>query len=299
MNNKETDRGDQMNLSALRYLAISGLRGFFRFLAFCGLVIRKRAFLLLAGLFVGLCVAMIYYYFAQTKYYQASMIVASTRLPKKTYAGIINQLNSLARSGSSDKLAAEMEVPPDVAGNILYIDTRNMADEPLESDTSSKLGESFQVLFGVRQNTLADSIQGALINYLNNLPYLKKLTEVEKVSNSIKLNFILGELNKLDTLESTYNRFLGSSKISATFYNDNIDPAKIYEQSAKLLTALQDARKDVYVDSAAVSLVDHIKTANTTSSKPLRVLMLIVGFAGLVAGFLLGLMIETRKRLLP
>src|ERR1700730_192760 len=125
MTNKETDRADQMNLSVLKYLVISIMTGFFRFLSFCGTVIRKRAIYLLSGLFLGLFVAMLYYYVAQTKYYQASMIVASTRLPKKSYAGIISQLNSLAQSGSTDKLAAEMQVPPTVAANILYIDTRN------------------------------------------------------------------------------------------------------------------------------------------------------------------------------
>ncbi|HTR28132.1 MAG TPA: hypothetical protein VMH27_02615 [Puia sp.] len=299
MNNKDTDRADQMNLSVLKYLVISVLTGFFRFLSFCGAVIRKRTIYLLSGLFLGLFLAMFYYYVAQTKYYQASMIVASTRLPKKSYAGIISQLNNLARSGSTDKLAAEMRVPATVAANIVYIDTRNMLDEPLEADTSSKLNESFQVLFGIRQNALADSIQSALISYLNNLPYLKKLTEVEQGTNRIKLDFLESELNRLDSLEGLYNRFLATSRVSSTFYNDAIDPAKIYDQSGRLLTALGEVRREIYVDSSAVSLVDHIKTANTTRSKSLSMLMIILGFGGLAAGFLLGLMIETRKRLLP
>jgi hypothetical protein len=299
MSNKETDQADQMNLSVLKYLGTSVLSGFFRFLSFCATVVRKRKFYLLSGLFLGLFVAMLYYYVAQTKYYQASMIVASTRLPKKSYAGIINQLNYLARSGSTDKLAAEMQVTSGVAANILYIETRNMLDEPLESDTSSKLNEPFQVLFGIRESAFADSIQGALINYINNLPYLKKLTAVEEAGNKVKLDFIEGELNRLDSLETIYNRFLSASKVSTTLYNDAIDPAKVYEQSAKLLKTLDETRRAVYVDSSAVSPVDHIKTANTTRSKSLSVLLVLIGFYGLLAGFLVGLMIETRKIVLP
>ena len=89
-----------MNLSALRYLVISSLRGFFRFLTFCTLVLRRRKFIVLTGLFLGVFAAMFYYYFAQTKYYQASLMVASTRLTNRSYAGIINQLNVLAKSGA-------------------------------------------------------------------------------------------------------------------------------------------------------------------------------------------------------
>jgi hypothetical protein len=299
MNNKDFDREDQVNLSALKFLVTSFLRGFFRFLSFLTMVARKRKFIMLTGLFLGLFFAMFYYYLAQTKYYQASMMVASSRLPNKAYAGIISQLNVLAKSGSTDRLAAELHITPGEAKSLVNFDSRTMTDEELENDTSTRLEGSFLILYGIRDVGSADTVQNALINYLNNLPYLRKLSEVERLSNTEKISRLENDLNRLDSLKLIYNKFLASSKISATFYNDAIEPAKIYQQSATLFEDMQQTRRRLYVENEAVSLIDPIKIANTTRSKSLPTLLVYLGFAGLLAGFLIGFMMETRKRLLP
>lgn len=297
--NKEIDRDDQMNLSVLRYLTISFLRGFFRFLTFSAFVLRRQKFIVLTGVFLGLLGAMVYYYFAQTKYYQASFMVASTRLTNRSYAGIINQLNVLAKSGSTDRLAEQLHLSRADAGNVLFFDSKNMQDEDLEKDTSTKLQGTFAIMFGIRNPISADTVGSALMSYINGLPYLKALTAVERINNEEQVNYIQADLVRLDSLKLIYNKFLSSSKVSATVYNDAIDPAKLFQQSGLLLTDLAEARRKLYAESDAIELIDTIKIANTTRSKSLVTLLTILGFGGALVGFLFAMMLETRKRILP
>lgn len=297
--NKEIDKDDEMNLTVLKYLTISFLRGFFRFLSFCSFVVSRRTFLVLAGLFMGLFLALAYYFFAQTKYYQATFMVASTRLTNRGYAGIINQLNVLAKSGSTNRLANDLHLSSANAGNILYFEARNLMDEELEKDTSTRLTGTFTILFGIRNVLSADTVEHALVDYINGLPYLKTLCAVERINNEEKIKYIGEDLGRLDSLKIIYNKFLASSKISATVYNDAIDPSRLFSQSAVLLTDLQEARRKLYAESNAIQLIDPIKIANTTRSKSLLELLVILGLGGAFMAFLVGLMLETRSKLLP
>jgi uncharacterized protein involved in exopolysaccharide biosynthesis len=299
MTDKDIHRDDQMNLSALAFLVKSSLRGFFRFLSFSVVVIRKWKFIVLAGLFLGLFTAMFYYYLAQTKYFQASVMVAYTQLPPRTYAGIIDQLNVLARSGSTDRLAHELNVEKRTASSLVFLEARNTKNEELEFDTATKREGTFKLTFGVRSYSAADSLQDALINYINGLPYLQTLWNVQRENNREKMDRLESDLIRLDSLKQTYNRFLSSSRVSTTVYNDAIDPAKLYTQTSITLQDLSEARRAFHADSAAVSILDPAKLAVTTRSKPLSNLLLLIGLAGMFAGYLVGLMIELRKYVMP
>lgn len=298
-NTKETDAADQMNLSALKYLTKSFLVGFFRFLSFCAFVVRRRKYMLIGAAFLGVFVAMFYYYVAQTKYYQASIVLSSSLVPKRVYGGIIGQLDELARTRSSDKLAAELDVPLPVAKNILSIESRNMMDEDLQMDTSNRLGEPFQVFIAISHNDVgSDVIEDAFVNYLNNLPYLRKILSVQQSSDSMRLEQLERDLAAMDTLKVNYNKFLAASKISATVYSDAIDPAKIYSETGGILDDIRDTRRRLLVDNVDVAPLNHIKIANTTRSKSLPILLLILGPGALLFGFLIALLMEVRNRLL-
>ena len=300
--NKEVHPEDNINISAIRSFVISLFRGFFKFLAFSAFVCRTKKLLLLTGLVTGLFLGMFYYYVAQTKYYQASMLMVDTKMPVKIYAGIIEQLNMLAKTGSIDRLSSELKVSHANAANILYFDSRNMMQEPLESDTSTKMNTTFQVIMGIRHNNSPDSIQNALVNYINNLPYLQQISRVQYESDSEKIQQITADLDKLDTLKSQYNKFIGSIRIvtptTNPVYNDAINPAQIYAQTLLLMQERERARRELYTENNAVQVVDTIKTADTVHSKSLPELLVILGGGCLLLAFLTGALIEVKKRVL-
>src|SRR5579871_2188031 len=124
--NKEVHPEDNINVSAIKSFVILLFRGFFKLLSFSAFVCRKKKLLLLGGLVTGLFLGMFYYYLAQTKYYQASMLMVGTKMPVKVYAGIISQLDMLARTRSVDRLSSELNLSHANAENILYLDSKNM-----------------------------------------------------------------------------------------------------------------------------------------------------------------------------
>src|ERR1700730_16516670 len=213
------------------------LKQFFRFLfwawAYLVLVLKRNKFLVLVGLVIGLLLGYLYYVTRPT-FYKATMIIQNNELTKKAYAEIISQLNNLAASNSINELAAELNTSEQTAANLLYVDSRNMNDDPLSSDTSTKLRQPFKVIAGLKDNAFSDTIQALLVHHLNNGPYLKTLREEQTKFYIDRLAFINSELQKLDSLKREYNHFLASSKISATFYNNAFDPAGIYQQSSIL-----------------------------------------------------------------
>ncbi|HXD77365.1 MAG TPA: hypothetical protein VN616_06135 [Puia sp.] len=297
--NRESDAADQMNLSALKYLGISLLVGFFRFLGFSGYVMRRRRFFLLACCIVGLGLGLFYYYVAQLKVYQASMVVASNYLTNKDFGGVMNGLSFLAKTRSADKLSADLHLPRSITSNILSIEAGNMEGIALQSDTSNKIGQPFQINFLIAsRNDITDSLEAAMIEYLNDLPYLHALATTQKISDSLRLTQLQRDLAELDSLKVSYNRFLGSSRASATVYSDAVNPAEIYEQTGELLDDLRDTRRRLDVDNSAVAVIDHIKIADTTKSKSLPILLAILVPGFFLAGLLLGLLMEARRRLL-
>jgi hypothetical protein len=305
--NKEVHPEDNINISAIRSFVISLFRGFFKLLAFSAFVCRTKKLLLLAGLVTGLFLGMFYYYVAQTKYYQASMLMVDTKMPVKIYAGIIEQLNMLAKTGSIDRLSSELKISHTNAANILYFDSRNMMQEPLESDTSTKMNTTFQVIMGIRNNNSPDSIQNALVNYINNLPYLQQISRVQYESDSEKIQQITTDIQKLDTLKTQYNKFISafrtvspvsSSSVYPDNYNDAFNPAQVYAQTLLLMTERDRARRELEVENNAVLVVDTIKTADTVHSKSLPELLVILGGGCLLLAFLTGALIEIKKRVL-
>ena len=288
---------DQIFIPSLKNIVKQLLVLFFGAISFFVFVAKKSKFLILGGLICGLLLGYVYYSI-KPKFYKVSMIVDFNVLTKKTYAEMIDQLNKLASTGSKQKLARELGISDEVATNILFIDAKNINNVPLRNDTSSKIRQPFKVIVALVKNDLYDSVQTAIINYLNNSPYLKRIKEEERKIYVNKILFIDRELAKLDSLKDEYNRFLSSSKISATFYNNAFNPADIYIQSNNLTNQKETILRAINIDGAAVSVIDGFKGASSSQSISLFKALGLIGGIGLLAGYLVGLLIETRKKVL-
>lgn len=291
---------DNINVSAIKSFLIGSFRAFFYFLSFSSLVINRRRWLLLTGLFIGIFLGMFYYYLAQTRYYKASMMVVGTKVPPKVYAGVLDQLNILAKTSSTDKLSAALGLTPATAHNILYFETENSMQEPLANDTSTKLNQAFEVLIGIRNNLDADSIQNAVIAYINHLPYLKNLSRIQRLDDSATVAYLESDLVKLDSLKDSYNKYLGNSKAGATIsmYHDAVNPSTVYEQGMLLIRERDRIRRELEAENDAAVLVDPITVANTVHSKSLPFLMIVCGFGGLLLGYIAGMLGEIRKKVI-
>ena len=296
MSNQQIHSEDEINLPGFKKIIKQFFYFFFWVLGFLVLVLRRNMLLILVGLLAGVLLGYLYY-ISRPNYYKVTMVVQNNELTRRTYAEIIEQLNGQAGGGTNTHLAAALNTSDQIAGKVVYIDSRTMNDAPLISDTSTRLRQPFMIIAGLSDNQGVDTIQTLLLRYLNNAPYLKTLREVQTRLYNDRLVFIATELQKLDSLKNEYNRFLASSKISATFYNNAFNPAEIYVQSSNLFNQRESTLRWLYIDKDAVTLIDGFKSPNLPHSISLLKAMLILGAAGFLIAFLIGFLKETKKKL--
>lgn len=288
---------DKIALPGLKAIIKEMLILFFRIISFVNFVVRKWKFMLLSGLVLGIILGYVYYS-TKPALYEVSMVVVYNELSKKTYAEIIDQLDRLTRTGSRQELASELKISRETAGSILSIDSKNIYDEPLLNDTSSKTRQPFKIILALSNNKLDTSLQTAIVNYINNSPYLKKLKDDQRKSFLNKILFIDKELQKLDSLKNEYTRFLASSRISATFYNNAFNPADIYIHSSELINQKETMLTSMNIDGTAVSVIDGFKITSSPQSASLLKYLFGIGGIGLFAGLILGLFMETKKKVI-
>jgi len=295
MSEQKINHEDQIYIPGIKNVIKQILGLFFWVFSFFALVANKNKLLLLCGLLIGLISGYIYYT-TKPSFYKASMVVIHSELTKKTYAEILDQLDKLTTAGSRQKIAEELKLPVELAGNILSIDAKNINDLPLREDTSSKIKQPFKIIVELKSNKASDSLQNAIINYVNNSPYIKRLKEQQNKSYIERISFIERELSKLDSLKDEYTRFLASSKVTATFYNNAFDPTDIYVHSSNLVNQKESLKNSLNIDGAAISVVDGLKVPSSPQTPSLLIYLLLFGGMGLIAGFMLGSFYEAEKK---
>ena len=100
------------------------------------------------------------------------------------------------------------------------------------------------------------------------------------------------ELAKLDTLKTEYNRFLASSKITTTYYSNDVDPSTVYKQSNDLINEKGTIVYWLSTNSKPVQVIDEFKSPVSPQSYSLIKSLSFCALIGLGICFLLGLYLE-------
>lgn len=293
MSEKNKLSEDYIALPSFEKSARNFLRFFFLLLSYLTHVLFKSKYYVLTGLLIGLLLGYVYYT-TRPVFYRVSMVVEFNELTKRTYAEMLEQLNKL--TGSTARLSSVLNISPEIAGNITSIDSRNLNNDPLREDTSTRKYQHFKIILGLHSNQIADTLEGAVVNYLNNSPFLKKIKIEQKKITVEKLEFVNGDIQKLDSLKIEYSRFL-SRPNSATFYNNAFNPAELFERSSELAKERDILKRWLAMDTAAVTIIDGFKATSSPQSISLFKSMLILGSVGFLIGYLVGFMIETKKKI--
>jgi len=217
------------------------------------------------------------------------MIAESSSIYRKTLAEMIKSLNDLVASQSYSKLASELRISDPQARQISHIEMTSLLNESLENDTSTKFNVPFKVIARIKQTELTDTFQNAVINYLDNKPLFKKVKEQQVKYYNEKLDFIDRELAKLDTLKTEYNRFFASSKITTTYYSNDVDPSNIYRHSNELFNEKGAIMSWLISDSKPIQVIDEFKSPLLPQSYSRFKLMTYGALFGLGICFLFGL----------
>jgi hypothetical protein len=294
MSEKNQLSEDYISTSGLQHGIKQFLRGFFWFITYLTIVLLKNKYIVIIGLIVGLLLGYLFYK-TRPVYYKVSMVVEFNELTKRTYAEMLDQLNNLTGPSSVPRLSKELNIPAEAASKISFIDTRNINDEPLETDSSTRKWQPFKIILGLTNISGTDTLERAVVNYLNNSPMLKKIKLEQRKITLEKLAFVNSDLQKLDSLKIEYNKFL-SRPNAATFYNNAFNPADLFVQSSALAREREILMRWLTIDSAAVSVIDGFKASAAPQSISLLKSLLIFGSVGLLLGYLIAFMRETKMK---
>jgi hypothetical protein len=296
MSEEGIKKEDEINLPSLNRIAIQFLRFVFSIVGILVNVIKESKLLLLTGLFTGLVVGFSYYS-SKTAYYEVSMIAESPSVYRKTLAEMIESLDKLITSQSYGKLAAELGISEQHAGQMNHIEMTGLLNESLENDTSTKFNQPFKIIASIKKPELTDTFQNAIENYLNNKPSFKTFKEEQTKYYKEKLAFIDAELAKLDTLKTEYNRFFASSKITTTYYSNDVDPSSVYKHANDLFNEKGAIMVWLVSDTKALHVIDEFKAPALPQSVSRSKSMLYGSLIGLGICFLLGLYMYLHRKI--
>ena len=280
MSEENVKREDYIDLPPVKKITVYFLRFIFSIVDLLFGVLKKSKILLLLGMIAGLAAGFVYYS-SRPVYFDVSMVAQSSTVLRRTLAEMVENLNRQIISQSYNKLAAELAISTEHAKQIKHIELTGLMDEPLRGDTSSKFSLPFKINARINNTELTDTFQNAIVNYLNNKPSLKNTNEQEVKYYNEKLSFIEKEIAKLDTLKTAYNRFFSSSKITTTYYSNDVDPAGIYKQANNLYDEKGSIIIWLSANSNPIQDFDEFKSPSLPQSYS--------RFKSMVSGLLIGL----------
>jgi hypothetical protein len=292
--NKQSE--DYISLSTIKNAIWEFIHFVFRFFSFILSAIVRYKYLFFGTIIVSVLLAYLYSTI-KSPYYETEMIVQQNNLPRKAYGEIIYNLDALTSSHSYGDLANELKISRDDARHITSMEPLSLSNDPLSQDTSSLVGLPLKIKVKVKDNNMIPRLQTALVNYLNNNPFVKNTRESQKMVFTQKLEFIDREQKKLDSLKETYNRTLATMRLPTTFYNNGLDPAEIYKHSMDLASQKAIILRWLNEESNGVLLIDGFKRPENPQSVSRTKIMLFGLIFGLALGLILSILAALKGRM--
>jgi hypothetical protein len=162
--------------------------------------IRKNILLFLifgligAGISTGL-------WLMKPRVYEAEMTVSYVHNEKKIYGDMLRKLDLLVNSGDVKELSGLLKLPEEVAKHIRSVEGLNIRHEDLTNDLST---EKIPFYIKVRVTDLAvlESLQPALVNYLNNSSFIQDRLNYMMIKSRQDLAFLERRLAIADSLSN-------------------------------------------------------------------------------------------------
>jgi|GEM_PF-3071593 len=132
-----------------------------------------RRYFILASVVGGVVAAIGYHFWRNAHmYYKASMVCTCPDKNRKVYGEMLHDLDRLARTGSSETLAACLHIPLETAKRVAGIDGKNMAGSHLYEDITENHSPVYVEVIATDSH-IFPLMGTSILNYLNSsTPYL-------------------------------------------------------------------------------------------------------------------------------
>jgi hypothetical protein len=261
-------------------------------------IAKKRLGLLLVFLVIGVGLGTGLFYLIQPTY-TATLTLSSSILTNDYCADIIHELELIIEDDSPQLLAQKLKIDTSSAKAIKRIEFYNY-DEKLKEKYKDKdtvvLGRPFKIKVFSSSNVVFDTLQKALVNYLESNPYALKRKEIKIQENLLLRNKINSEIKQLDSLKNTVSaNLLPRGNQSGFVFGQPIDPINIYREGILFFQKELDLTKEmVLIDN--IQVISDFSARNKPDSPRIFKTTTAGGGAGLLFGLTLAIFLERRKK---
>lgn len=218
-------------------------------------VARKRWVLLLifslvgGGMGTGL-------FFITRPVYSSTLILSSITLRNDYCSDIVNNLQLIIKDNSSALLAHELKISVASAAAVKSLEFDNY-DESVKKIYKDKdtvvLGRPFRVIAEAFNNTVFDTLQKALVSYMENNEYALKRKAIKTENIKLMKEKIGQQLDQLDSLKFVVtSNLVPRGNQSGFVFGQPIDPINVYKEEIELFRDDLELKRDL-------TLIDNIQ----------------------------------------
>ncbi len=235
----------------------------FNWVSYCFFIARKRwpIFLLFTFLGIGLgfwtCSIL-------RPVYIASISLSSKILTNDFCADLIDNLNEIANDGSHELLAKRLKIDVSIAKEIKKIEFSNFNEKlskMYDDRDTVVLGIPFKIFVYSYSNRIFDSVESAIVNYLENNKYALKRKEIKKQNLESLRSKLSIELIMLDTLKKNISEnILPRGTNNGFVFGQPIDPINVYKAGIEMYRNDLSLREEL-------QLIDGIQVVDSFSPR--------------------------------
>ncbi|MDH7463260.1 hypothetical protein QEG73_18320 [Chitinophagaceae bacterium 26-R-25] len=286
MENKHTplaENDDEISLDSLLQTGRYLLAKCFYLLSLFFREIKRYWYVLLIGFLVG--AGTTYFSHVQKEkdnWEGAEMLVINNVLPKNVYGQLLDNLNTVVSLHLTDQISKELKVDSNVAKSMITLRATNILGEPLWRDTSTKTNEVFKIIVGIKDAAIKDTLQSAILNYLNSNAYLAMIQKSKMDIARRRIALIDQDLEVLDSLKkASYKNASRSFR-----QGDSAGVSGLFLQSGILLDRKDAYQEYINTKEEPIMLIDGFKHGSSLSKTPLLPVLIKSILSGLVLGIL-------------
>lgn len=244
-----------------------------------------------AGLAIGISMSVL-----EKPYFSSQLIVAHNRLENDYCSEIINNLNStIIEKTDNTALSDALGISSRYARAVKSFSFVNLRrTEVKEKIDSLFLLKPFKIEIEVYNNEVLDTLQNALVNYLESNEYAASRKKSDQEILLKIENKLIAESRQVDSLKTLVNKgIVPQSTGTGIILGEPINPISIYKQSMDLYEKQMLIKHKIAFNNSFEAVVGFTKNAMPKNShfKSLYIL------AGILLGYLTGMIYLIRRNI--
>ncbi|TAL60937.1 MAG: hypothetical protein EPN85_06100 [Bacteroidetes bacterium] len=196
--------------------------------------------------------------------YVSSLSLSSSILSNDYCADMIENLSEIVKDGTPDLLAKRLNIEIPAAKEIKRIEFSNFNEKlnkMYEDRDTIVLGIPFKIIVYSYSNTVFETVEAALVSYLENNKYALKRKEIKKQNLEALRGKLNSELIQLDTLKKNLSaNILPRGTTSGFVFGQPIDPINVYKAGIEMFRNDLNVREDIL-------LIDGIQVVDSFSPR--------------------------------